>query len=507
MNAPAPHKLNCWEFRNCGRGPSSGDPCPAATETTCDGINDGTNGGRFCWAVAGSLSGHTDPAACATATDCLTCDFFHRVKSEEGQSFDLLKLALGARNAKQLRHTIGKVESLVAIHERLRSQFDLDATIQEITREARDVTGAQRSLVLLLRGKPLALHGEFFLRGKRRKVVIELDDSSAVGFACRRKQMVNLRDIYEESNQSGSVPVFNRGFDDQCRCRTRSFVAAPICDAEDRALGVVTAANAKKGYFSSDDEWFMEKYATEVALAVEKQKFIQQSVSALRLVSIGETVAGLSHCIKNIAQALRTGSHVIKRAIRSNNLQDVKTAWQLLDRHIERLADLSMDVLAYDPGVREHSAGGRLDNLVRHVVDLFREEARARAIELTFGGDENVSPAKFDPMGIYRCLVNLVSNALDACPLSAGVVTVATKRTKEDEFMISVADNGRGMDEETKATVFQLFRTTKKRTGTGLGLATVADIVDKHNGRIEIDSQPGMGTTVRIFIREDVGVA
>lgn len=343
------------------------------------------------------------------------------------------------------------------------------------------------------------------LRGKPHKVVIKVDGGSATGYAALHDQIMNLRDIYDAKQPNG-VPVFDRSLDRQYRCVTHSFLAVPIHDAEGRVIGVITAANAKKGYFSSDDEWFMKNYATELALAAEKQKFAQQSISALRLASIGETIAALSHCIKNIAQALRSGSHVIKRAISTNSVQDVKAAWEILDRHIERLADLSMDVLAYDPVVRERSEEGGLNKLVDHVINLFKEEARVRAIELRFRRGKNVDPAKFNPMGIYRCLVNLISNALDACPLSDGEVTVSTERTGKKEFVIAVADNGRGMDEETKAGVFELFKTSKPHRGAGLGLPTVADIVNRQNGRIEIDSELDKGTTFRVFIREDIAV-
>jgi len=499
-------RVNCWDFLGCDRGPDAHQPCAVATDSASDGVNGGHNGGRLCWAIAGTLSGNEPLAACALEKDCRECDFLHLVRSEEGDSFKLLKLARGVCDLRELQQTIVQVESLEAIHERLRSRFDLDATVGDITREARKVTGAQRSVVLIIRGNPPALHGEFMLRGKRNKVVINVDEKSAVGFAAFHNQMVNLRNIYDADAPGGGL-MFDKAFDNEWHCRTQSFLAVPVRDSEGRVIGVITGANAKKGFFSSDDEWFMRNYATEVALAVEKQKFIQQSVSALRLAAIGETVAGLSHCIKNIAQALRSGSHIIKRAIKTNSVQDIKAAWDILDRHIERLADLSMDVLTYDPTVRGHSKGGGLNELVAHVVELFEEEARARAAEIVARQGENVDPATFNPLGIYRCLVNLIGNALDACPLSDGLVTVATERTGEKEFMISVTDNGRGMDDETKASVFEIFKTSKSHSGAGLGLPTVADIVSKHNGRLEIDSEPGKGTTFRILIREDIVTA
>ena len=440
----------------CDRGPGAAEPCRAATDAASDGVNGGKNAGRACWVAAGTLSGQKDLGPCAAGTDCLACDFLHLVKSEEGQAFQLLTLARRVHNPLEFQRTISKVESLMAIHERLRSHFDLDQTVGEITAEARKVTGAQRVLVLLLKGRPPALHGEFTLRGKRHKVRINVDENSAAGFAALHSQIVNLRDIYDVK-PTGGVPVFCREFDEQSHCQTHSFLAISIRDSEERVIGVISAANAKKGHFSSDDEWFMEQYATEVALAVEKQKFVQQSVSALRLGAIDETIAGLSHCIKNIAQALRAGSHIIKRALRSNNVQDIKAAWEILDRHIERLADLSMDVLAYDPAVREHSTAGSLNKLVEHVVKLLREEARARSIQIKLRSGKKVDPAEFDPMGIYRCLVNLIGNALDACPFSQGEVRVSTKRTSKSEFCISVADNGQGMTIERKMADFDLF--------------------------------------------------
>ncbi|GAB4151007.1 MAG: hypothetical protein Fur0037_19720 [Planctomycetota bacterium] len=83
-------KKNCWEFKNCGRQP--GGPkvaklgiCPAATEPRVDGVNHGKNGGRACWAVAGTLCGGKVQGTYAMKlADCLSCDFYAAVRAEEG---------------------------------------------------------------------------------------------------------------------------------------------------------------------------------------------------------------------------------------------------------------------------------------------------------------------------------------------------------------------------------------------------------------------------------------
>jgi hypothetical protein len=91
-------KLNCWEFKKCGRGPGGVKVkemgvCPASTETSCNGMNGGENAGRICWAVAGTFCGGTVQGHFAQkSVSCMSCDFFKTVKQEEGaDKFILLK--------------------------------------------------------------------------------------------------------------------------------------------------------------------------------------------------------------------------------------------------------------------------------------------------------------------------------------------------------------------------------------------------------------------------------
>jgi signal transduction histidine kinase len=494
-------KLNCWEYNKCRRGSSSKDPCSAAVDKTSNGVNHGKNAGRICWTLPDTPCFNRPMGRFDEKRNiCLSCEFFLLVKKEEGILFQFFKVAQGVSKSRDLHNTIAKMEHLFIIHDRLHSQFDLKKTIKVITDEARGITGAQRSLVLLMKGDPPSLHGDFPLRGKDQKVAIPLDEKSAVGYAAVHDEIVNVRDLY---NNSGALQgVFNRTFDSQLSCKTQSFIAVPVQSSDRRVIGVITAANAKKGYFSADDEWFMRTYAIEVALAVEKQKFLQQSFSVVRLASIGETVAGLSHCIKNIAHALRGSSYIIKRAIDSGSVRDIKAAWEILDRHIESLANLSLDVLSYQPEAAEDAEGNNLNDIVRHVINLYKEEARARAITLKTNLGKDVDPCSINSRGIYRILVNLITNAFDACPFSKGVVVVGTKRVDESTLILTVSDNGRGMDETTRAEIFDLFKTTKPGIGTGLGLPTVASIAKEHNGEIKIDTKLEKGTTFRIYIKE-----
>jgi len=243
----------------------------------------------------------------------------------------------------------------------------------------------------------------------------------------------------------------------------------------------------------------MERYAVEVALAVEKARLLQNAVAAGRMASISESLAGLSHFLKDVAHALIGTSYIIRRAIDRGRMEDVKGAWEILDRHVKRLADLCKDVLTYDPDRPDEICPGDLNETVADAVSLLQGEARTRAIELKAHLGAGVAQWRHSKRGIYRCIVNLLVNAFDACLPGGGHVTVSTEY-RDAQAIIRVSDDGRGMDAETRERVLEAFKTGDKTQGSGIGLPTVIDIVERHGGRLKIDSEPGKGSTLTIFL-------
>lgn len=483
----------------CHHGPGSPEPCPATADVTSTGVNGGVNAGRICWTVPGTLCFEEPQGDFVDKQEvCLECRFFQQVRDEEGAEFRLVKLAQGIRDAEALHARITQVESLMGIRDRLRARYNLDTVIAEITRQARILTQAERSLVLLLRGNPAQLYGKFRLRGKTVEVEIALDESSAVGYAAVNDRTVNVKDPYRVPVQQDGV-AFNQAFDEACHCRTNALLAVPVRDSDGQVLGVMTAANSAKGAFSQDDQWFMERYAVEVGLAIEKAQLLQDATAAGRLASISESLGGLTHFLKDVAHALTGTSFIIRRGIEQNRMEDVKDAWEIFDRHVKQLADLCKDVLTYDPERPDEICPGNLNATVADAVGLLRAEAGARAVELTAQLGPGLNRWPHSKRGIYRCVVNLVVNAFDACLPGGGKVAVATEH-RDGQAVVRVSDDGRGMDAHSRAQVLETFRTGDKARGAGIGLPTVSDIVERHGGRLEVDSEPGRGSTFSIFL-------
>jgi signal transduction histidine kinase len=142
-----------------------------------------------------------------------------------------------------------------------------------------------------------------------------------------------------------------------------------------------------------------------------------------------------------------------------------------------------------------------LNALCRDVCDMAVVRAEEKHVPLAFTPDESVPPVEVDPKGIRRCLLNLVTNAVDACEGGGGSVTVCARAPEGDGFArILVQDTGCGMSDEQKARLFAVFFSTKGSKGTGLGLPVTRKIVEEHNGRIEVDSREGEGTTFTIVL-------
>ena len=129
------------------------------------------------------------------------------------------------------------------------------------------------------------------------------------------------------------------------------------------------------------------------------------------------------------------------------------------------------------------------------------------SIQLDAQINTDLPDVRLDAPGIRRMLHNLIWNALEACHHDKGKkqlrVNVKTGYFDRNHFMFEITDNGIGMDETTQRNMLEEFFSTKGAGGTGLGLAVVEKVVNKHGGRIEIKSAPGAGTTFKIIFKLD----
>jgi signal transduction histidine kinase len=321
----------------------------------------------------------------------------------------------------------------------------------------------------------------------------------------REKQGILVSDAAQDERFSPSQSVVRHGI--------REVICVPM-KGRHETLGVLyldtagrrPAEAAERGpltrQFTGDHLALAIAIAHQAALAVEETRYYQALVHAERLAAIGQTIAALSHHIKNILQGLRSGGEILTLGLQDKDFGLLTQGWKIVEKNQGKIYDLVMDMLSYSKEREPSTEETDLNAVCRDVLELLQARAAERGVRLTsmLAADLGVVPV--DPEGLHRALLNIVGNALDAVEDTADPqVRVETlregpiDRDKNGWVRIQVKDNGHGIPEDKLADIFRPFVSTKGSRGTGLGLAVSRKILREHGGDILVQSQPGRGST------------
>ena len=294
--------------------------------------------------------------------------------------------------------------------------------------------------------------------------------------------------------------------------RIRALVAAPL-RFDDEVLGVLTAGRQSPNGFSNDECEFLRQLSEHVALAVHQSELhasLQRAYNELRLSqqtvlqqerlsALGQMASGIAHDINNAISPvtlyfdtlLESESDLTPRA--REYLPIVLRAIDDVSATVSRMREF------YRPRDEQTAlAPVDLNELTEQVIELTKArwsdmpQQRGIVIEVVREFQPNLPRVPAVENEIREALTNLVFNAVDAMPLG-GRLTLAT-RTVDDGVELAVADNGVGMDEQTRRKCLEPFFTTKGERGTGLGLAMVYGVVRRHAATLNVESAPGEGT-------------
>jgi signal transduction histidine kinase len=271
------------------------------------------------------------------------------------------------------------------------------------------------------------------------------------------------------------------------------------------ALGVPVPGGRPAHKFTGEHLFLASALAHQAALAVEETRYYQAMVQAERLAAVGQTIAAMSHHVKNILQGLRSGSEILNMGLKDMDATLLQQGWKNIEKNQGKMYDLVMDMLSYSKEREPSIESTNLNSIARDVIELLAPRAKELGVELVAQLDEKLPNCPADPEGIHRALLNIVGNALDAVEGAVSPrVVVATAQEKEGEWLrFEVRDNGGGIPPEKLQDIFRPFVSTKGARGTGLGLAVSRKILREHAGDILVQSQPGQGSlfTLRLPLR------
>ena len=244
----------------------------------------------------------------------------------------------------------------------------------------------------------------------------------------------------------------------------------------------------------------LKAYTENLERLVEEKS--RQLIQAERLAAMGETVAGMAHAIKNIAGGLRGGAFVVEKGLTLDNRQYLEQGWQMVRDNVERIQQLSLDLLNIaKPGELKFQDTDP-NKPLRAVYDLIRPQAEQFGVRLNLHTDPDLPLVPLDAEGIHRSLLNLVTNAMDACLQClepAPTVHIDMRVTAvQGGIEYQVRDTCGGMDDAVKEKLFNGFFTTKGSRGTGIGLMLTRKLVEMHGGQVRVESVRGQGSAFYI---------
>lgn len=247
--------------------------------------------------------------------------------------------------------------------------------------------------------------------------------------------------------------------------------------------------------FTEDHLALASAIAHQAALAVEETRYHHALLQAERLAAIGQTIAALSHHIKNILQGLRSGSDIIKMGMKDKNETLIQQGWRVAEKNQAKIYELVMDMLSYSKERVPAVEPTDVHEIIREVVELMEPRAKEKGVKLETSLAEDVPIIPVDPEGIHRAVLNVVGNAIDAVEdRPSPQVTVGTRLGEEGWLRIIVLDNGPGIPPELANEVFKPFVSTKGARGTGLGLPVSRKVLREHGGDLIVQSQMGVGS-------------
>lgn len=304
-----------------------------------------------------------------------------------------------------------------------------------------------------------------------------------------------------------TTPSFSNPLDQVTGIPTRALMCVPLI-VKDRCIGAIEMINKISGVFTNTDTELVQFLSASVAVAVENARLYSelaastrdlersqaQLVQAEKLAALGRMAASIAHEINNPLQAIYNCLHlVLNRPL----TEDKKTHYlQMAQEEVNRLTAIVTRTLDFYRPSKGRAVPTRVNNVVESVLALAGkrlEQGKVR-VRRRLAGD--LPELQVVPDQLTQVFLNLVINAIEAMP-DGGELTISTEATDEGQIKAAFSDTGQGLNPEDIGKIFEPFYTTKV-TGTGLGLAVSYGIIERHGGRITVESIPGQGATFTV---------
>jgi GAF domain-containing protein len=452
--------------------------------------------------------------------------FFHERRSFSAEERELMALladqaAIAIRNARlrqALRTRQAHLEALLEVSRQLSKIQPVESLLTTIAEACGRLLDSDTVGFRRVDGDELILAGSW---GDARNVMIterlRMGESLAGRVAVGGEPLV----VTDLANDPRVTPAHRASFHNR---GYQALLVIPVKVGE-RVVGVLSVLSRRDEGFSAEDVMIATAFAAQAAVALENSRLYQETqraydelsqtqdqlAQASKMEAVGHLAGGVAHDFNNLLMVIMGRADVVLRGLDSKH--SIRPAIQEITRTAQRAADLTHQLLAFSRKQVLKPAVLDLNSVIANLTEMLRRLI-GEDIDLVAVLEPALGRAKADLGQVEQIVMNLAVNARDAMP-HGGQLTLETANVELDAeyarmhvgvrpgsyVMLALSDTGVGMDPATQARIFEPFFTTKgPRKGTGLGLAMVYGIVKQSGGNIGVYSEPGQGTTFKIYL-------
>ena len=413
-------------------------------------------------------------------------------------------LRVRAMEQELLQHTL-ELAALNEINKAITSSLDLDQILSQTMHGIRRILHVEAGSLLLLDEGSGLLEFKKILRGSQERMVgFKLKPGEGIaGYVVQKGEPLLVLDAQND-------PRFCPLIDEAIGFVTRSILCVPL-KVKDRVIGAIEVINRLDGQFDENDLWLLNYMAGSVAIALENARLYTelsdfarelkrsqaQLVQAEKLAAMGRLAASIAHEINNPLQAIHNCLHLtLKKPLN----EEKKTRYLgMAQEEVERLITIVQRMLEFYRPSKEGMAPTDVHTIIENVLALSSKRLQHGKITVAKELAPDLPVIKAVSDQLKQVFLNLLINAVEAMP-QGGELCIETKLSEDgDELSVALTDTGVGLSEKEQENIFEPFFTTKA-TGTGLGLSVSYGIIERHGGRIKVQSELGKGATFTVYL-------
>jgi signal transduction histidine kinase/DNA-binding response OmpR family regulator len=413
-------------------------------------------------------------------------------------------LRVRAMEQELLQHT-HELAALNEMNQAITSSLNLDQILSQAMHGIQEILRVEAGSLLLLNEDNSLLEFKKILSGNQERIAgIKLKPGEGIaGHVVQKGEPLLVLDAQND-------PRFCPRIDEAIGFVTRSMLCVPL-RVKNRTIGAVEVINKLDGQFDEKDLWLLNYIAGSVAIALENarlytelsdfagelEKSQAQLVQAEKLAAMGRLAASIAHEINNPLQAIHNCLHLtLKKPLN----EEKKTRYLgMAQEEVERLITIVQRMLEFYRPSREGMAPTDVHTIIEDVLALSSKRLQHAKISVTRKLASDLPTINAVSDQLKQVFLNIVINAIEAMP-QGGELCIETKLSEDGEDLsVAFTDTGTGLSEKEQENIFEPFFTTKV-TGTGLGLSVSYGIIERHGGRIEVQSELGKGATFAVYL-------